>query len=139
MLDAGAYYGIMISIIFIIFIGALFVSMHRHRRDIKLYSILLREDGRISKVAVAFLFILPVILYQAIYLNEITPGLEYILLTIFGTELGVKFTDRLPDMLNRRKKPPLIYSSDNMHDCDKERERPLTSSKTSSYNPYKDL
>lgn len=113
--------------------------MHRHRRGIKLYSILLREDGRISKVAVAFLFILPVILYQAIYLNEITPGLDYILLTIFGTELGVKFTDRLPDMLNRRKKPPLIYSSDNMYDCNKERERPLTSSKTSNYNPYKDL
>ena len=50
-----------------------------------------------------------------------------------------KFTDRLPDMLSRRKKQPLIYSSDNMNDCDKEREKPLTSSKTSSYNPYKDL
>ena len=39
---------------------------------------------------------MPIIIYQAIYLHEITAGLDYILLTIFGTELGVKITDRLP-------------------------------------------
>lgn len=117
------YYGIMISVVFIIFIISLCISVFRHRRDIKLYSILLREDGRISKVAVAFLFILPVILYQAIYLNQITPGLDYILLTIFGTELGVKFTDKLPDMLNKKRTPRKYYDSTN----------------EDNYNPYKDL
>ena len=97
----GQFYGIMISVIFLVFMIALAISVYKN--NVKLYSILVREDGRISKVAVAFLLILPVILYQAIYLNSITPGLDMILLTIFGTELGVKFTDRLPDIINSRK------------------------------------
>ena len=37
------------------------------------------------------------------YLKEITPGLDYILLTIFGTELGVKVTDKIPDIFNRKQ------------------------------------
>lgn len=101
MIIGGQFYGIMISVIFLVFIVALGISVYKN--DVKLYSILVREDGRISKVAVAFLLILPVILYQAIYLNSITPGLDMILLTIFGTELGVKFTDRLPDIISSRK------------------------------------
>lgn len=101
MVIGGQFYGIMISVIFLVFIIALGISVYKN--DVKLYSILVREDGRISKVAVAFLLILPVILYQAIYLNSITPGLDMILLTIFGTELGVKFTDRLPDIISSRK------------------------------------
>lgn len=101
MVMGGQFYGIMISVIFLVFIIALGISVYKN--DVKLYSILVREDGRISKVAVAFLLILPVILYQAIYLNSITPGLDMILLTIFGTELGVKFTDRLPDIISSRK------------------------------------
>lgn len=101
MVIGGQFYGIMISVIFLVFIVALGISVYKN--DVKLYSILVREDGRISKVAVAFLLILPVILYQAIYLNSITPGLDMILLTIFGTELGVKFTDRLPDIISSRK------------------------------------
>lgn len=101
MIMGGQFYGIMISVIFLVFMIALAISVYKN--NVKLYSILVREDGRISKVAVAFLLILPVILYQAIYLNSITPGLDMILLTIFGTELGVKFTDRLPDIINSRK------------------------------------
>lgn len=101
MIMGGQFYGIMISVIFLVFMIALAVSVYKN--NVKLYSILVREDGRISKVAVAFLLILPVILYQAIYLNSITPGLDMILLTIFGTELGVKFTDRLPDIISSRK------------------------------------
>lgn len=101
MIIGGQFYGIMISIIFLAFIIALAISVYKNK--VKLYSILVREDGRISKVAVAFLLILPVILYQAIYLNSITPGLDYILLTIFGTELGVKFADKLPDIISCRK------------------------------------
>lgn len=100
MIAGGQFYGIMISVIFLIFMIALAISVYKN--NVKLYSILVREDGRISKVAVAFLLILPVILYQAIYLNSITPGLDYILLTIFGTELGVKFADRLPDIISKR-------------------------------------
>lgn len=102
MLEGAQIYGIMISVIFLVFIISLCVSVFRGKRTIKLYSILLREDGRISKVSVAFLFILPVILYQAIYLNAITPGLDDMLFTIFATELGVKVTEKLPELLQRR-------------------------------------
>lgn len=96
MMDAGMVYGILISIVFIGFIISLCISLYKNRRGLKLYTVLLRDDGRISKVSLAFLFIMPIIIYQAIYLHEITAGLDYILLTIFGTELGVKITDRLP-------------------------------------------
>lgn len=102
MLDAGTYYGILISVIFIGFMISLCISAARNRRGVKLYTLLLREDGRVSKVSLAFLFILPIIIYQAIYLNQITPGLDYILLTIFGTELGVKITDKIPNIINKR-------------------------------------
>lgn len=122
MIEAGTYYGIMISLLFMLFIISLCVSMFRNKRNVKLYSILLRDDGKISKVAVAFLFILPVILYQAIYLKEITAGLDYILLTIFGTELGVKITDKLPNVLNKR--------NDNKR---------IENMKSDHHDPYKDL
>lgn len=95
-------YGFIIAILFVIFIISLCISVVLHRKDVKLYSILLREDGRISKVAIAFLFVLPVILYEVIFFHQLTPGLDYILLTIFGTELGVKVTDKIPDMFRNR-------------------------------------
>ena len=93
----GAHvYGIMISLIFMLLIFAIGMSVYKNRAQVKFYSILLREDGHISKVSIAFLFILPIIIYQAIYLNQITPGLDYILLTIFASEIGVKLTEKLP-------------------------------------------
>lgn len=123
MIITGSYYGVLISGIFLIFVITLFLSIIKNRHNIKLYSILLREDGRVSKVSVAFLFVLPVILYQAIYLKEITPGLDYILLTIFGTELGVKVTDKIPDIFNRKQ----------------HNKYPMGTVNTNNNNPYKDL
>ena len=123
MIITGSYYGVLISGVFLIFVITLFLSIIKNRHNIKLYSILLREDGRISKVSVAFLFVLPVILYQAIYLKEITPGLDYILLTIFGTELGVKVTDKIPDIFNRKQN----------------NKYPMGTVNTNNNNPYKDL
>ena len=89
-------YGGILSIIFFFFFLSLCFSVFRGKQKIKLYSILLREDGRISKVSIAFLFILPIIIYQSIYLNKITDGLNEILMTIFATEIGVKITDKFP-------------------------------------------
>ena len=100
---AGTYYSISLSILFLLFIISIACSLYRNRRSVKLYSILLQEDGRISKISVAFLLIMPIIVYQAIYLNAFTPGIETILLTIFGTELGFKFTDKLPEILSSKK------------------------------------
>lgn len=100
---SGAHiYGVLISCIFLGFIVTLIISVYRNK-SIKISSILVRDDGRVSKIAIAFLFILPIIIYQAIYLDHINPELESILITIMGAEIGVKFTDKLPDILGRKR------------------------------------
>ena len=53
----------------------------------------MRENGRISKVGTAFVFILLLLIYQVISGTEVSTYLVELLFVIFTAELGTKFLD----------------------------------------------
>lgn len=52
-----------------------------------------RENGRISKVGTAFVFILTLLIYQVISETEVSFYLVELLGIIFAAELGTKYVD----------------------------------------------
>ena len=52
-----------------------------------------RENGRISKVGTAFIFILTLLVYQIISESEVSFYLVELLGIIFAAELGTKYVD----------------------------------------------
>lgn len=83
----------MLLVVSIGFLLTLFISIVIHKNEIKFYQILCREDGRVSKVSVAFIVILFLLVYQAVIFNSITNGLVELLMVVFAAELGVKGID----------------------------------------------
>ena len=53
----------------------------------------MRENGRISKVGTAFIFILTLLIYQVISNTEVSFYLVELLGIIFAAELGTKYVD----------------------------------------------
>ena len=84
---------IFILIILLIFLLIFFISLYRNRRKINFYSLIVRENGRISKVGIAFIFILMLVIYQVVSGVEISTYLVELLGVIFAAELGTKFVD----------------------------------------------
>lgn len=80
----------LISLVAIVLIISFILSVFNHREEIKFYTFLFREDGRLSKINITFLFVLPIVLYQAVSTSSITTGLLEILWAVFAADLGVK-------------------------------------------------
>lgn len=84
---------ICVLILLIIFLGIFLVSLYKNRDEINFYSLVVRENGRISKVGTAFVFILTLLVYQVISETEVSFYLVELLGIIFTAELGNKYID----------------------------------------------
>lgn len=70
-----------------------FISLYNNRRKVKFYSLIARENGRISKVGIAFIFLLLLLIYQVISGIEVSTYLVELLGVIFAAEIGTKYVD----------------------------------------------
>ena len=84
---------IFILVLLAAFIGIFLFSLYRNRKRVNFYSLVVRENGRISKIGVAFIFILMLLIYQVISDTEISTYLVELLGVIFAAELGTKYVD----------------------------------------------
>lgn len=75
------------------FLGVFLCSLYRNRADINFYTLIVRENGRISKVGTSFIFILTLIVYQVVSETEVSMYLVELLGLIFAAELGTKYVD----------------------------------------------
>ena len=82
-----------ILVVMLSFFGTFLTSVYRNRDKINFYSLLIRENGRISKVGVSFIFILVLLVYQVVTETEISTYLVELLGVIFAAELGKQFVD----------------------------------------------
>lgn len=82
-----------ILLVMLSFFGTFLASVYRNRDKIHFYSLLIRENGRISKVGVSFIFILVLLVYQVVTETEISTYLVELLGVIFAAELGKQFVD----------------------------------------------
>lgn len=82
-----------ILLVMLSFFGTFLTSVYRNRDKIHFYSLLIRENGRISKVGVSFIFILVLLVYQVVTETEISTYLVELLGVIFAAELGKQFVD----------------------------------------------
>lgn len=84
---------ICVLVLLIIFLVIFFTSLYKNRDNINFYSLVVRENGRISKVGTAFVFILTLLVYQVISETEVSFYLVELLGIIFTAELGNKYID----------------------------------------------
>lgn len=84
---------ICVLILLLIFLGVFITSLYNNRENINFYSLVVRENGRISKVGTAFVFILTLLIYQVISETEVSFYLVELLGIIFAAELGTKYVD----------------------------------------------
>jgi hypothetical protein len=84
---------ICVLILLLIFLGVFLTSLYNNRENINFYSLVVRENGRISKVGTAFVFILTLLIYQVISETEVSFYLVELLGIIFAAELGTKYVD----------------------------------------------
>lgn len=84
---------ICILLLLITFLCVFLTSLYRNRNSINFYSLVVRENGRISKVGTAFIFILTLLIYQVISNTEVSFYLVELLGIIFAAELGTKYVD----------------------------------------------
>ena len=82
-----------VLILLLIFLGVFLTSLYNNRENINFYSLVVRENGRISKVGTAFVFILTLLIYQVISETEVSFYLVELLGIIFAAELGTKYVD----------------------------------------------
>lgn len=76
-----------------VFLGVFIYSLYHNRKFIHFYSLAVRENGRISKVGTAFIFIMTLLVYQVISEAEVSFYLVELLGIIFAAELGTKYVD----------------------------------------------
>ena len=84
---------ICILILLLTFLCVFLTSLYRNRSNINFYSLVVRDNGRISKVGTAFVFILTLLIYQVISGTEVSFYLVELLGIIFAAELGTKYVD----------------------------------------------
>lgn len=82
-----------ILFLLISFLTVFLISLYRHRDDVNFYSIVVRENGRMSKVGIAFIFIMTLLVYQVVSGTEVSFYLVEMLGFIFAAELGTKFVN----------------------------------------------
>ena len=84
---------ICILLLLLSFLCVFLISLYRNRNSINFYSLVVRENGRISKVGIAFVFILTLLIYQVISNTEVSFYLVELLGIKFAAELGTKYVD----------------------------------------------
>ena len=84
---------ICILVLLLTFLCVFLTSLYRNRNNINFYSLVVRDNGRISKVGTAFVFILTLLIYQVISGTEVSFYLVELLGIIFAAELGTKYVD----------------------------------------------
>ena len=83
----------MMIIVFAVFLLFFFISVVRNRYRTKLYTLIIKPDGNLSKVGISFLFLWLIILFQVITGKEITGYFVELLGVIFAAELGERYID----------------------------------------------
>ena len=84
---------ICILVLLLTFLCVFLTSLYKNRNNINFYSLVVRDNGRISKVGTAFVFILTLLVYQVISGTEVSFYLVELLGIIFAAELGTKYVD----------------------------------------------
>lgn len=79
--------------VFVLFLLFFFSSVIKNRHRAKLYTLIMKPDGNLSKVGISFLFLWLIILYQVITGKEITGYFVELLGVIFAAELGERYID----------------------------------------------
>lgn len=88
--ESFLFFLVILSLSFLIIV---FTSVIRNRNKVQFYSIIVKEDGQISKVGIAFIFLLILLVYQVISGTEISGYLVELLGVIFAAEIGTKYVD----------------------------------------------
>lgn len=84
---------VFILILLLALLTTFFISLYNNRKKVKFYSLIARENGRISKVGIAFIFLLLLLIYQVISGIEVSTYLVELLGVIFAAEIGTKYVD----------------------------------------------
>lgn len=106
----------MIFSISVIYQVILFISMIKNRRKIDFLSVIKRE-GSISKAGIFFFVLMAVIVYQALFLDQITPGLVELMGLIIAGDVGARYvSDKKHIELEKIKKTNYNMSSDEFKD-----------------------
>ena len=83
----GVYMSLVIYAMIVFFLIWMTVSIWRHRQQINISQLLMR-DNKISKVGVSWVFCILVFIYQIMTSGTISSELITLLLVILGAELG---------------------------------------------------
>jgi uncharacterized membrane protein len=87
-------YQILIVLLSFAFITVVFVSVYKNKKEISFYRMITRDDGRISKVGISFIFVQMLIIFQVVTGAHVDSYLTELLAVIFAAEVGTKYVDR---------------------------------------------
>ncbi len=88
--------------LFIVFLLFFISSVVKNRHRTKLYTLIIKPDGNLSKVGISFLFLWLIILFQVITGKEITGYFVELLGVIFAAELGERYVDNKAALNNNK-------------------------------------
>ena len=75
------------------FLFYFFRSLSKNRSKVRMYSLIVKDNGQISKVGIAFIFLLVLIVYQVVTGTEVSGYLVELLGVIFAAEIGGTYVD----------------------------------------------
>lgn len=89
-------------VVFIVFLLFFFSSVVKNRHRTKLYTLIIKPDGNLSKVGISFLFLWLIILFQVVTGKDITGYFVELLGVIFAAELGERYVDKKTGLDNQK-------------------------------------
>ena len=112
--DFYMLYQILIVLLSFAFIGVVFFSTYKNKDKISFYQMITREDGRISKVGISFIFVQMLIIYQVVTGTHVDSYLVELLAVIFAAEVGTKYVGKIGNKRDytERKDRPKISDDD---------------------------
>ncbi len=108
--DFYMLYQILIVLLSFAFIGVVFFSTYKNKDKISFYQMITREDGRISKVGISFIFVQMLIIYQVVTGTHVDSYLVELLAVIFAAEVGTKYVGKIgnkKDYTERKGRPKI--------------------------------
>lgn len=112
--DFFMVYQILIVILSFAFLGVVFFSIYKNKGKVSFYQMICREDGRISKVGISFIFVQMLIIFQVVTGAHVDSYLTELLAVIFAAEVGTKYVGKLGsggkskvDFTERKGRPSL--------------------------------
>jgi len=112
--DFFMVYQILIVLLSFAFLGVVFFSIYKNRGKVSFYQMICREDGRISKVGISFIFVQMLIIFQVVTGAHVDSYLTELLAVIFAAEVGTKYVGKLgsggkskADFTERKGRPSL--------------------------------